>query len=147
MGTDWLSTPKPRILWANTLVLVASSFLVEKARRQLHHRNRLAFNRWWTGATVLGIFFLVGQGLAWDELRNRGFYIASNPSTSFFYMLTAVHAAHVIAALALLVYVEIQALRFRLGPAKRTGIDVTAVFWHFLDVMWLCLMTLFYTLG
>jgi heme/copper-type cytochrome/quinol oxidase subunit 3 len=51
-----------------------------------------------------------------------------------------------VGAVAALVYVDLQAVRFRLGPAKRTGIDVTAVFWHFLDVMWLCLMGLFYLL-
>ncbi len=117
------------------------------ARRQLRHKNRTAFNGWWTGATALGVLFLLGQAVAWDELRARGLYIASRPSTSFFYVLTATHAAHVILAVAALVYVDVQAIRFRLGPAKRTGIDVSAVFWHFLDVMWLCLMALFYLLG
>ncbi|MBV8731800.1 MAG: cytochrome c oxidase subunit 3, partial [Acidobacteriia bacterium] len=99
------------------------------------------------GATALGILFLLGQSLAWQQLRDRGLYIASSPSTSFFYMLTATHAAHVIGAVAALVYVDVQAIRFRLGPAKRTGIDVTAIFWHFLDVMWLGLMALLYLLG
>ena len=103
-----------------------------------------AFNRWWTAATGLGVLFLAGQALAWRQLRAAGLFIASSPSAAFFYVLTATHAAHVVGAVAALVYVEVQAVRFRLGPAKRTGIDVTAVFWHFLDVMWLCLMALFY---
>ena len=147
IGADWVSTPKPHILWANTIVLLASSWFVETARRQLKGRHRAAFNGWWTGATALGILFLLGQSLAWQQLRDRGLYIASSPSTSFFYMLTATHAAHVIGAVAALVYVDVQAIRFRLGPAKRTGIDVTAIFWHFLDVMWLGLMALLYLLG
>jgi cytochrome c oxidase subunit III len=147
IATDWVSAPKPRILWANTIILVASSWFVETARRQLKRRNRAGFNGWWTGATALGILFLVGQSIAWQQLANEGLYIASTPSVSFFYMLTAAHAAHVIGALAALIYVDVQAVRFRLGPAKRTGIDVTAIFWHFLDLMWLGLMTLFYLLG
>jgi len=147
IASDWISMPKPPVLWANTLLLVASSWFVEMARRQLKQRNRAAFNGWWTAATGLGVLFLLGQGLAWSQLRNRGLFIASNPATSFFYILTATHAAHVIGAVAALVYVDVQAVRFRLGPAKRTGIDVSAVFWHFLDVMWLCLMALFYLLG
>jgi cytochrome c oxidase subunit III len=146
-GGNWVSTPKPHILLANTVLLVVSSWFVEVARRQLRHRNRVGFNGWWTGATALGVLFLLGQGLAWDQLRARGLYIASSPSTSFFYILTATHAAHVVGAVAALIYVDVQAIRFRLGPAKRTGIDVSAVFWHFLDVMWLCLMALFYLLG
>jgi cytochrome c oxidase subunit III len=147
IATDWVTTPKPPILWANTIILVASSWSVEMARRQLKLRNRAAFNGWWTGATALGLLFLLGQGLVWQQLRNQGLFIASSPSTSFFYILTATHAAHVMGAVAALVYVDVQAVRFRLGPAKRTGIDVSAIFWHFLDVMWLCLMALFYTLG
>jgi cytochrome c oxidase subunit III len=117
------------------------------ARRQLKRRNRVAFNGWWTAATALGILFLIGQTVAWQQLASEGLYISSTPSVSFFYMLTATHAAHVIGALAALIYVDVQAVRFRLGPAKRTGIDVSAVFWHFLDLMWLGLMLLFYLLG
>jgi cytochrome c oxidase subunit 3 len=144
---DWVTIPKPRILWANTVLLVASSVCVEAARRQLKHRKREAFNGWWTGATVLGVLFLAGQGLAWQQLRAASLFIASSPSAAFFYVLTATHAAHVVGAVAALIYVEVQAVNFRLGPAKRTGIDVSAIFWHFLDVMWLCLMGLFYLFG
>jgi cytochrome c oxidase subunit III len=146
-AADWVAIPKPRILWANTALLLASSVCVEEARRHLKHRKREAFNGWWTGATALGVLFLAGQALAWQQLRAEGLFIASTPSAAFFYVLTATHAAHVVGAVAALIYVEMQAIRFRLGPAKRTGIDVTAVFWHFLDVMWLCLMGLFYALS
>ena len=144
---DWVTIPKPRILWANTVLLLASSVCVEAARRQLKHRKREAFNRWWTGATALGVLFLAGQALAWQQLRAEGLFIASSPSAAFFYVLTATHAAHVVGAVGALIYVEMQAIQFRLGPAKRTGIDVSAIFWHFLDVMWLCLMGLFYLLS
>jgi len=147
IAVDWVSMPKPHILWWNTGALVASSALLEKARRQLRAADRVGFNWWWTGATVLGILFLLGQALAWRELRNSGFFIASNPATSFFYILTATHAAHVLGAIAAVVYVDIEALRFTLGPAKRTVIDASAIFWHFLDGMWLCLMALFYIWG
>jgi cytochrome c oxidase subunit 3 len=147
IASDWISTPKPRILWLNTALLVGSSALLEKARRTIKSGHRSAFNLWWTSATALGILFLLGQGLAWRQLKHVGLYIASNPSTSFFYMLTATHAAHVMGALAALIYVDVHALWFRLGPAKRTAIDVSAIFWHFLDVLWIGLMLLFYTLG
>jgi cytochrome c oxidase subunit 3 len=146
-AVDWVRIPKPRILWVNTVLLLASSVCVEEARRHLKRRKREAFNGWWTAATALGVLFLAGQGLAWQELRDAGLFIASSPSAAFFYVLSATHAAHVVGAVAALIYVEMQAIRFRLGPAKRTGIDVTAVFWHFLDVMWLCLMGLFYAVG
>jgi len=144
---DWVSTPKPKILWLNTGVLLVSSAVIEKARRAIKAGNRSAFNWWWTSATGLGVLFLMGQAWVWRDLKDAGLYIASNPSTSFFYMLTATHAAHVLGALAALIYVDIAALWFRLGPAKRTAVDASAIFWHFLDVLWLGLMLLLYAWG
>ena len=72
---------------------------------------------------------------------------ATNPSSAFFYILTAAHAAHVVGGGAALFYVDVQALRLRLGPGKRTAIDVSALFWHYLNVLWLYLMMLFYIWG
>ena len=86
-------------------------------------------------------------GDAWRELSDAGIYVASNPASSFFYVLTAAHAFHLLGGVGALVYVDVQAWRLRLGPAKRTVIDVSAIFWHFLDGLWLFLMLLFYVWG
>jgi cytochrome c oxidase subunit 3 len=144
MGDDWIPTPKPPILWVNTGVLIASSVALDLARRALKARRRVNFNRWWTTATALGGVFLIGQSIAWSQLRAAGIYVATNPSSSFFYVLTAVHAAHLIGGMVALTWVDVQALRLRLGPAKRTAIDVCAIFWHFLDALWIMLMAIFY---
>ncbi len=144
---DWISMHKPPLLWVNTAVLLASSVVLDRARVALKHGRRDSFNLWWTAATALGIAFLIGQGIVWRELSNAGVYIASSPTSSFFYLLTAAHAAHLLGGLGALIYVDVQALRLRLGPAKRTAIDVTAVFWHFLDGVWLYLMVLLYVWG
>jgi cytochrome c oxidase subunit 3 len=146
-GTDWKSMHKPSILWLNTAVLVASSAALEYGRRKLRGGNRTLFNRWWTIGTILGIVFLLGQAYAWRELREAGFYIASSPSVAFFYILTAAHAAHLLGGLTALIYVDVNSLRFSLGPAKRTAIDCSAIFWHFLNVMWIYLMVLLYVWG
>jgi len=147
LSENWVSMHKPPILWLNTGLLLASSAALEWARRKLHTGDRMLFNRWWTVGTGLGILFLVGQALAWRELKEAGVYLASTPSTAFFYILTATHAAHLIGGLTALIYVDVQALQFSLGPAKRTAIDCSAIFWHFLDVLWIYLMVLFYVWG
>jgi len=143
-GGGWVSLHKPPILWVNTGFLLASSLVLERARRTLRSGNRVQFNRWWTAGTVLGILFLAGQAWAWRQLEAAGLYMASSLSASFFYNLTATHAVHLVGGLAALIYVDIGALRFRLGPSKRTAIDVSAVFWHFLDVLWLYLLVVLY---
>jgi len=145
---DWVGMHKPPILWLNTTLLLLSSLALERARRMLRTGDRARFNRWWTVGTGLGVLFLAGQWTAWQQLSAAGLYLgSSNLSASFFYILTASHAAHLIGGLAALLYVEVGALRLRLGPSKRTFIDVSAVFWHFLDVLWIYLMVLFYVFG
>jgi cytochrome c oxidase subunit 3 len=147
MSSDWVAIRLPHILWANTAVLIASSALLELARRRLKSGRRTQFNRYWTAGTALGVLFLLGQGWAWKELSAAGIFIASNPSSSFFYLLTAAHGLHILGGLSALVYVDVQALRLRLGPGKRTAVDVSAVFWHFVDGLWIYLMALFLVWG
>jgi cytochrome c oxidase subunit III len=144
ISDDWAGIPKPPILPLNTAVLLASSVVLDFARRALKAGERARFNFWWTAATALGIVFLLGQAEAWRSLANAGIFVATNPASSFFYVLTVAHALHLVGALGALVYVDVQALRLRLGPAKRTVIDVSAIFWHFLDGLWVALMLLFY---
>jgi cytochrome c oxidase subunit 3 len=144
LGTDWRHVPLPAIFFWNTGVLLLSSVVLDAARRQLRHGSRVAFNWLWLGGTVLGAGFLAGQVIGWEQLVSQGFHLQQgNISSSFFYILTWAHATHAIGGLIALVYVTIQAFRFQMGPAKRTAVTVSVVFWHFLDVLWLGLMALF----
>ncbi len=147
LSDDWRPTPLPPVLYLNTAVLVASSVALEAGRRTLRKGRRAPFNWYWTTGTALGILFLLGQGLAWRLLRDTGVYLASNPSSSFFYLLTAAHAVHLFGGITALVYVNVQALRLQLGPGKRTAVDVVSLFWHFLDGLWVYLMILFLVWG
>jgi cytochrome c oxidase subunit 3 len=147
LSDDWAVLHKPPILWWNTVVLLASSFVLDLSRRALKSGNRSRFNVWWSVGTGLGILFLAGQAVAWYQLRQAGVFVATNPSSSFFYVLTGAHAVHLLGGVGILVYVDIQAWRLRLGPAKRTTIDIAAIFWHFLDGLWVYLMILFYVWG
>ena len=147
LSNDWEHTQLPRIVFFSTAVLVASSAVLELARRALKAGQRERFNRLWTAGSVLGVIFLAGQYAAWLQLRAQGIYLATNPSSSFFYVLTAAHAVHLIGGVLALLYVSVGALRLRLGPGKRTAIDVTAMYWHFLDGLWIYLLILFLVWG
>ena len=147
LSGDWTSMPKPPILFVNTAVLLASSFALEMARRALKAGIRSKFNAWWSAGAVLGVLFLFGQALAWQRLKDLGIYVATNPSSSFFYVLTASHAVHLVGGVAALIYVAVHSLSPSLRPASRTVIDISAIFWHFLDALWVYLMVLFYVWG
>ena len=147
LSNDWVDTPLPSILWINTGVLLASSIALELARAALRAGRRAAFNRYWTGATLLGALFLAGQYLAWQQLNDAGIYLATNPSSSFFFVLTCAHAVHLLGGISALGNIDVEALLLRLGPGKRTAVDVSAYFWHFLDAIWIFLMALFFFWG
>ncbi len=139
MANDWIPIPVPRILWLNTLMLLGSSYTLERARRDFSARRKGSFSLFWKATAVLGSAFIAGQWLAWRQLAARGIFLASNPSSSFFYLLTATHGIHLlggISAMACLVF------RARRRILTQTAIDVSAIYWHFMDGLWLYLFLL-----
>jgi cytochrome c oxidase subunit 3 len=140
---DWRRMPIPPLLWWNTAALFLSSIAIDLARRAFRAGSRPRFRLFWLTGTALGAWFLIGQALNWKFLADHGFYIRHNPANAFFYILTAAHAAHVVGALAALIYVSCRTMLFPAIPLNRTVMEVSAIFWHFLDVMWLLLMATF----
>jgi cytochrome c oxidase subunit 3 len=142
LGDDWAAVALPSMLWWNTLFLLASSVTMEKTRRSLQEGLRATSNIWVTATAMLGLLFLSGQILAWQQLAANGIYLATNPSSSFFYLLTGAHAVHLVGGVAALLYLTLEAWRYRLGPAKRTMVEVTALYWHFMDGLWVYILLL-----
>ncbi len=141
-ANDWRHLTIPSIVFLNTLVLLASSVTLEVARRRVADfaRAKIA-NRntplLWLWATLsLGFIFVAGQYLAWQQLRAEGLYLASNPNSSFFYVLTAVHALHVLGGLAGLTRV-IYILRQPVLVLRRSTLDATSYYWHFMGILWM----------
>lgn len=143
LGGDWVPLDLPPLMWLNTAVLLGSSAALELARRRLDDaKGAQALRRWLWVATLLGVGFLAGQMAAWTGLAARGVYLSSNPSHSFFYVITVAHALHLLIGVVALAYVTYQGAAGRLGPARRTAVDVTAVYWHFMDGLWIFLFLL-----
>jgi cytochrome c oxidase subunit III len=142
---DWQHLTLPPILYLNTLVLFASSLALEIARRQLRAAPRMEKSepvtpvRWLYGALFLGLLFVVGQYVAWAQLRSQGLFLATNPNSSFFYVLTAVHALHVLGGLGGLVRVIGKLNRSTL---RKSTLDATTYYWHFMDGLWIYLLLL-----
>jgi cytochrome c oxidase subunit III len=132
----WHPIHMPRILWLNTVILLASSATLIRSRRFLRARDHAGFRHWWGVTAILGIFFLAGQLLAWRQLFEQGVYLAGNAASGFFYFFTAAHGLHLLGGVAALLIVAFRAPR-RLSQATAT--EVISIYWHFLDAMWLFL--------
>jgi cytochrome c oxidase subunit III len=143
LANDWVRTGLPHILYLNTVVLLVSSFTLELARRAYREARWEPFRSWLYATWGLGVAFIAGQLLAWRELASRGVYLATNPSSSFFYLLTGAHALHLLGGVVALAYLTLRARNLvTLGP-KSAAVDVTAVYWHFMDGLWIYILLLF----
>ena len=76
-------------------------------------------------------------------VKAQGVFLATNPSSAFFYLLTATHGLHLLGGVVALGYIDYQAIRLRLGPGKRTAVDVAGIYWHFMGGLWVYLLLLF----
>ena len=143
LGDDWVSFTLPRILWANTLVLLASSGAIQFARARLRSGDNEGFRRWWAITTALGALFLVGQFAAWRQLAAQGVFLVTNPSSSFFYLLTALHGLHLLGGIVALLYVTYRPWQ-RSRITQSTAADLVSIYWHFMDGLWIFLSALLY---
>jgi cytochrome c oxidase subunit III len=154
---DWIPVPLPtRLFLINTLVLLLSSVTIECARRQLARQIALepvnsipgvSLGKerklpWLALTIVLGVCFLGGQWLAWRELATRGFYVATNPSSSFVYLLTGGHAAHLAGGIIALLAAGAAVVLHRPLASRRIVVDVTAWYWHFMALLWIYILAL-----
>jgi cytochrome c oxidase subunit III len=131
--------PLPHVLYLNTILLAFSSVTLELAHAGLASARRWAFQAWTMLTLGLGLAFVVGQLLAWRELAAAGVYIAGNPSSAFFYLITGAHGLHLIGGLLAVAYLVLKAREIHWGLRRRTVVDVTRIYWHFMDGLWLCL--------
>lgn len=144
-STDWQHFTLPSVLFLDTLLLFGSSITLEVSRRRFRAslqelRGAVSETAAWVYLTlVMGMLFVCGQYVAWLQLRHQGLYLSTNPSSSFFYVLTAAHALHVLGGLGGLVLVVYRLSRSRL---RRSTLDIAARYWHFMDVLWLYLFLL-----
>ncbi len=137
---DWQHFRLPPILYVNTLVLIASSLTLASARRRITPASALDGLPRLYVTLGLGLLFVTGQVLAWRQLATQGLFLATSPSSAFFYVFTALHGLHVLGGLAGLLYV-LRRLR-RVGPVPMTALGAATLYWHFMDVLWLYLLVI-----
>ena len=139
---DWRPLSEPAQLWFNTGLLLVSSVLFQWARtiarRESHQNLMTAF----VGAGLFAFLFIASQLVIWNNLQDAGYYMTSNPANAFYYLMTGLHAVHLLGGL----WVWSKTL-FRLLAGTEVGdvrlsIDLCSLYWHFLLVVWLVLFAL-----
>lgn len=143
-SADWWATPVPRLLWANTAVLVLSSGALEWAKREARHDRMESLPLALAAAFSLAVLFLIGQIQAWRELVSAGYVLADNPANSFFYMLTGLHGLHILGGLVVLGRTTVRVFAADVPRDRlRLSVDLSAIYSHFMLAVWLLLFVLF----
>ncbi len=144
LANDWQPLAIPTALWLSTVVLFFSSFTLEGAKRALHQGREAAFKQRLYLSTILGGLFLVGQIAACQQLMARGLYLGTNPHSSFFYVLTVAHALHILGGVIFLSYLVWGSRHNRFTATQSVKVDVTTLYWHFMDILWIYLFLLLF---
>ena len=143
---EWKPFDLPIQVWISTAIIVASSFTYEFGKRAIARNDQPTAKKWLLATTVLGAAFISSQILVWIALTKRGLYMQGNPYAGFFYLLTAIHAVHVLGGISALGSVLLRSWYPTTNPdavGKRTALaQVVGWYWHFMGALWLALFLL-----
>jgi len=144
---DWHGGTMPSFVYLSTALIVVSSLTLTRAKAAINHGEGPAYKVWLGVTLLLGLGFLASQLLAWRQLVAQGLYLASNPHSSFFYVLTGLHGLHLaggILALSLLLMYARRTQGAEADVKKRALTDVVGIYWHFMDLLWVFLFLLLF---
>lgn len=150
MSNDWRPIRLPPFVLVSTALLLAGSFVIERAKRTLKAGGAARYRSMLLAALLLGLGFVASQLLAWRQLVGQKIYVSTNPHSSFFYVLTGLHGLHILGGLMGLSYLLLRASRASEAPAsldfrkQRAATDVVALYWHFMDGLWVYLFLLLF---
>ena len=143
-SADWTHLRTPRILFVNTALLLFSSVLLEMSRRAMLKKTEAAAQQisrskiLLSGALILGLMFIVGQYVAWQQLAAQGLFLATNPNSSFFYLLTGMHILHLAGGIIALAYLLVH--RALSGAVRPNLVNGVVTYWHFMAALWVYLL-------
>jgi len=139
---NWLEFPLPSVFWFSTIILIISSFTLHFSYKSFLSGNALVYRGLLLLSFLLGIFFIYLQYQGWNALVNIGVELGTNPSGSFLYVLSALHAAHILGGLATLFIAILHAfiLPYEVTEKRKLRFEMTQIYWHFVDLLWIYLI-------
>ena len=139
---DWLEFQVPSIFFLSTAILITSSITLHNSLKAYESENEKRYKSLLVISFVLGSAFIVCQYLGWTELYAIGIDLKGNVSGSFFYLISIMHAIHILAGLAAIGICLISAFgrKFKLTAKRKLGLELVTHYWHFVDVLWIYLL-------
>lgn len=136
---NWLHFNLPQMFWITSLVIILSSVSMQITYFAAKKDNIVKIKIFLIITLLLGLVFLYGQYRSWGELISQDVFFVGNPAGSFIYVLTGLHAIHLISGIIFLSIVLYSAFRFRIHSKNLTQLEMVTTYWHFLGALWLYL--------
>ncbi|MEL6391005.1 MAG: cytochrome c oxidase subunit 3 [Bacteroidota bacterium] len=139
---DWLEFQLPNLFFVSTLVILISSLVLHMSFSAFVSGREQRYKNLMITAFILGVGFVVLQYLGWQELFSIGIDLKGNPSGAFLYMITGVHALHVVGGLVALTIGLLTAFTrpYRITEKRKINFELTLQYWHFVDLLWVYLL-------
>ena len=137
---DWVPLAEPQLLWANTGILIAASIVFQWTRNAAVRDDMAKLKPGMLITGVLTMTFLVGQFIAWQQLNAAGQFITTNPSNAFFFMMTGLHALHILGGM--FVWARATLRLYGNHDNIRQSVELCTIYWHFLLLVWLVMFGL-----
>lgn len=149
----WKQFSFPKLFLVSSIVLVASSFTLEKALSAFKNDDQDGLKKYLTATIIFAILFVITQSIGWIELQNEGIFMNGKPNGSYLYLISGVHALHVIGGILPLSIFFIKTIRSLKDPVeslimfsspdKLTSFKMITRYWHFVDFLWIYLLFFF----
>lgn len=140
-GASWVEVPVPSGFYLSTLFIALSSGGMFMATRAMKSGNKSQATIGLAIASVLGLAFVWSQFATWGELADNGFYFTGGEvASSYLYVLSGVHLAHMLFGIGALLVTTLNAARNKYSAEYMLGLELSSMFWHFLGVLWVYLL-------
>jgi len=138
-GGDWLNFNLPGMFWITSIIIIVSSITMQLALKSAKEDRFTGIKTYLILTILLGVAFLFGQYQSWKQLVEMDVYFVGNPAGSFLYVLTGLHAVHIISGLIFLLLVISSSFKLKIYSKSLIRIEMCTTYWHFLGGLWLYL--------
>ncbi len=136
---NWQYIELPSLFQLTTGLILLSSASMHFAYRAAKKNNLFNIRLGVTITALLAAGFIFGQMSAWNQMVDNGAFFVGNPASSFIYVFTGVHIAHLVGGIVFLIIVLVSAFRYQVHSKRLARIEMCATYWHFLGGLWLYL--------
>jgi cytochrome c oxidase subunit 3 len=138
-GGEWLNFNLPGMFWITSVIIIVSSITMQLALSAARADRFKGLRTYLIVTALLGLAFLTGQYESWKQLVEMDVYFVGNPAGSFLYVLTGLHAVHIISGLIFLLIVIVSSFKLKIHSRSLIRIEMCTTYWHFLGGLWLYL--------